>query len=236
MSIQQDNFKAIADKIREKTGETDLIKPSDFASKIEDVYVAGQNAGGGGGSYEQGFKDGKQAERDAFWESLQKGGARSDYTYAFMNWSDDIYNPKYPLEGALNQCLASSTITDTLVDMRVIYTKTALCATIFQNCRQLKTIRYIEFSPYADLRNTIFYNCDALENLTVGGTINSNNFDVHWSTKLSHDSLMSIINALADKSQDTSGTKWVCTLGTANLEKLTNEEIAIATEKGWTLA
>ncbi len=233
MSEQQEKFKAIADAIREKTGTSDLIKPSDFASKIEDVYTAGQNAGGGG--YDEGFEDGKFAERDAFWDSFQKNGTRTDYAYAFMNWSDDIYHPKYPIEGSLNQCLASSTITDTLVDMKVVYTKTTMCATIFQNCRQLKTIRSIEFSPYADLRNTIFLYCDALENLTVCGTINSNNFDVHWSEKLSHDSLVSIINALADKTTDTSGTEWVCTLGTVNLEKLTNEEIAIATGKGWRL-
>lgn len=236
MSIQQDNFKAIADKIREKTGTTELIKPLDFASKIDDVYAAGQNSGGGGGSYDQGFADGKQAKQDAFWNSFQKNGTRTDYSYAFMYWSDDIYNPKYPIEGSINQCLAYSTITDTLVDMRVIYTKTTVCATIFQNCRQLKTIRYIEFSPYADLRNTIFQNCDALETLKVGGTINSNNFDVHWSTRLSHDSLMSIIDALADKTSDTSGTEWVCTLGTDNLNKLSAAEIAVATGKGWVLA
>lgn len=213
-----------------------LIAIAENEQRVFDAgYEKGASEGGGGGSYDQGFADGKIAERDAFWESLQKGGTRTEYAYAFMNWSDDIYHPKYPIEGSINQCLASSTITDTLVDMRVIYTKTTLCATIFQNCRQLKTIRYIEFSPYADLRNTIFYNCDALENLTVGGTINSNNFDVHWSTKLSHDSLISILNALANKKQDTSGTEWVCTLGTTNLNKLTDAEKAIATEKGWRL-
>lgn len=41
MSIQQGKFKQIADKIREKLGTQDLIKPSDFVNKIDDVYKAG---------------------------------------------------------------------------------------------------------------------------------------------------------------------------------------------------
>lgn len=54
-------------------------------------------------------------------------------------------------------------------------------------------------------------------------------------TNLTHDSLMSIINGLKDYSG--TGTTHTCTLGSTNLAKLTDEEIAIATEKkGWTLA
>jgi hypothetical protein len=60
------------------------------------------------------------------------------------------------------------------------------------------------------------------------------NIDLHWSTKLTYESLMSIINALKDFS-GTGGTR-TCTLGEANLAKLTDAEKAIATEKGWTLA
>ena len=41
MSVQQEKFTEIADAIRAKTGETDLIKPSEFAGKVKDVYDAG---------------------------------------------------------------------------------------------------------------------------------------------------------------------------------------------------
>lgn len=75
-----------------------------------------------------------------------------------------------------------------------------------------------------------------LENLTIEGTIGKNGFNVQWSPLLTHDSLMSIVNALQDKTADTSGTSWVVTLGATNIAKLTDEEKAIATEKGWTLA
>ena len=44
MSIQQEKFKAIANKIREKTGTTEAIKPNNFVDKIEDVYQAGKQS------------------------------------------------------------------------------------------------------------------------------------------------------------------------------------------------
>ena len=50
------------------------------------------------------------------------------------------------------------------------------------------------------------------------------------STKLTHDSLMSIINNLA-----TVSTTQKLTIGSTNLAKLTDDEKAIATNKGWTL-
>ncbi|MBO5955586.1 MAG: hypothetical protein J6Q10_02165, partial [Clostridia bacterium] len=70
----------------------------------------------------------------------------------------------------------------------------------------------------------------------ITGKIGKNGFSVSDSKKLSYDSLMSIINALKDYSTDTSGTTYTVTLGTTNLAKLTNEEKAIATQKGWSLA
>ena len=84
--------------------------------------------------------------------------------------------------------------------------------------------------------NGIFTQCVKLENLTIEGTIGQNGFHVSDCTKLTHDSLMSIIGALKDYSADTSGTSWVVTLGETNLAKLSDEEKAIATGKGWTLA
>ena len=74
-----------------------------------------------------------------------------------------------------------------------------------------------------------------IESIVINGTIGQNGFNVQRSTKLSHESLVSIINALKDYSGDTSGTEWVCTLGADNIAKLTNEEQQIAYDKGWNL-
>ena len=74
--------------------------------------------------------------------------------------------------------------------------------------------------------------CEALEHLTIEGAIKLNGMNLSASTKLTHDSIMSVINALETK---TSGT-WTVTFGATNLAKLTAAEKAIATGKGWTLA
>lgn len=82
--------------------------------------------------------------------------------------------------------------------------------------------------------NKAFDNASNLEEIRFEGLIDNNGLDFQWSTKLSHDSLMSIINALKDYSG--SGTAYTVTLGTTNLAKLTDAEKLIATQKGWTLA
>lgn len=68
--------------------------------------------------------------------------------------------------------------------------------------------------------------------LLDGTKIGMNGFNVQWSP-LSHDSLMSIINALKDYSNDTSGTTWKITLGSDNIAKLSAEELNIIHDKGW---
>lgn len=77
-----------------------------------------------------------------------------------------------------------------------------------------------------------FYNAKSLKNVTFEGVIGSSGFNFTQSTLLTHDSIMSVINALETK---TSGT-WTVTFGTTNLAKLTAAEKKIATDKGWTLA
>jgi hypothetical protein len=81
--------------------------------------------------------------------------------------------------------------------------------------------------------SSAFNGSTGLVNLTIYGTIGQNGFNVAACTQLTHDSLMSIINALKDYS--TIGGTHTITLGTVNLAKLTDAEKAIATQKGWTL-
>lgn len=81
----------------------------------------------------------------------------------------------------------------------------------------------------------MFYVLD-LEVCNFEGVIAKNGLDLRrCENRINHDSLMSVINCLKDYSTDTSGTVWKVTLGATNLAKLTAEEKAIATGKGWTL-
>jgi hypothetical protein len=104
----------------------------------------------------------------------------------------------------------------------------------FRNCGKLHTIAVIR-STAETMYNGAFTNCTSLENITISGVIGQNGLNVSTCTKLTHDSLMSIINALEDYSEDTSGTVWKVTLGTANIKKLTDAEQEIANNKGWVI-
>ncbi len=81
-----------------------------------------------------------------------------------------------------------------------------------------------------------FRDLPALEEIRFEGKIGQNGFNIQWSKKLSRESLLNIIEALQDKSQDTSGVVWLVTLGPENLEKLTENELAIIENKGWQYA
>ena len=105
----------------------------------------------------------------------------------------------------------------------------------FASCSDLVTIDKIKLATISGTFSGVFDSTPMLENITFEGEINRNGLSFKTSTKLTHDSLLNILNALADYADDTSGTSWVLTLGTANLAKLTDLEKAIATEKGWTL-
>lgn len=77
-----------------------------------------------------------------------------------------------------------------------------------------------------------FANCSALQDLTIYNLPNINLTDAGFSkcTSLTLQSLQNIINALP---VTTSGYR--CTIGTTNLNKLSDADIQIATDKGWTL-
>lgn len=66
----------------------------------------------------------------------------------------------------------------------------------FSYCRKLKTIDKIilKTGSRGEFTSTAFINCDALENVTFEGLITSD-VDIHWSTKLSENSIESLLNA-----------------------------------------
>ena len=131
----------------------------------------------------------------------------------------------------VNQCFAYSKFTALpAIDLTSV---SGIVSKLYYSCPYLETIEKIKIHENIGIDGW-FYNNRELVNLTIEGAIGQNGFDVHWSTKLSKDSLMSIINALYDYKN--SGKTYTVTFGTENLAKLTDAEKAIATQKGWTLA
>lgn len=68
---------------------------------------------------------------------------------------------------------------------------------MFNSCSTLRTIRKLTFPDKTFNTSNIFYNCSALEEITIGGTIACDGLDLHWSTNLNKASITSFINALS---------------------------------------
>lgn len=204
------------------------------------------------------YEAGQKSEYDHFWDNYQENGARTHYSRAFggVGWTSEIYKPKYPLrptnalmmycgctiaghmEVDFSQC---SELTQTFQDAKQVTSLGIIDARnvnslprTFQSMHNCVSIQKLILKDDGSqtFNNTLAY-CYELVDIVIEGLIGNNGFSVSNSTKLSHDSLMSIINALQDKTSV--GDTWTVTLGKTNLEKLTDAEKAIATQKGWTL-
>ena len=98
----------------------------------------------------------------------------------------------------------------------------------FYYCDNLKAIPALDLSAVTSYHNAFYY-CTALEGFHATGMKAS--FSLAQSTNLSENAIVEILNNLASVS-----STQTLTLGSTNLAKLTDEEKAIATGKGWTLA
>lgn len=110
----------------------------------------------------------------------------------------------------------------------------------FSNCHSLQNLEQLDGNKTTNVRN-MFANAKTLENfggiLNLGKaytstTVNYTNYTLNLSSApLTHESLMNVINGLY-----TIKTAQSLVLGANNLAKLTSDEIAIATSKGWNVS
>lgn len=119
-------------------------------------------------------------------------------------------------------------------------------AQMFAMCNKLTSIPQLDMSSGKKFTNML-QNCSNLT--TLGGFVdlgkaflpsasaNYSNYRLNLSSsnKLTHDSLMNIINNLYDIATAGVQTQQLV-LGSTNLAKLSADEIAIATNKGWTVS
>ena len=101
----------------------------------------------------------------------------------------------------------------------------------FYYCSSLTTLVLPDgFGQNATKTSRCFYSCSALTTIT-GNPNFKVSIDLSRSPNLTHDSLMVIINGL-----QTIETTQTLTIGSTNLEKLSEEDKKVASDKGWTLA
>ena len=126
--------------------------------------------------------------------------------------------------------------------------KVTSMTSMFQNCEKIADIQLLDATKVTSLAN-IFNGCTNLTNLgglkdlgkaftrTTAG-YNYYKLDLSTCEKLTHESLMNVINNLYDLNETYTALgktlyRQSLVLGSVNMAKLTSNEIAIATNKGW---
>ena len=102
---------------------------------------------------------------------------------------------------------------------------------MFGGCSKLVSVPLMDFGKAEQLRYMLSA-CSELTDLK-GFTNLAVNLDLSSSRKLTTESILNVINEAKDLSETGSAT---LTLGNTNIAKLTEEQIAIASAKGWTIA
>lgn len=108
---------------------------------------------------------------------------------------------------------------------------TKIMTTAFYMCEALKSINLP--NSLLSINNVCFYGCSSLENVTIEEGFNCDGLILSESTRYTAETIVSWLEALADR---TGQATFTLTIGTTNLNKLTAEQKAIATNKNWTLA
>lgn len=158
-----------------------------IASQMQPTYEEAKN------SYEKGYKDGENNK--SFWNLYQDNGNRRNYDYAFAGsgWTDEVYNPKYPII-VLESCedvFNGSQVTDVKVP---IILGEGIEGFFFANS-SVKNIPSIETeSEYLDWL-CVFEKAKYLEHIGFNGVINGE-FYLQESPNLDDETLISLVHAL----------------------------------------
>ena len=105
----------------------------------------------------------------------------------------------------------------------------------FHNCSSLVAINSsLNVSSIVSQLDTTFTGCANLEDLEFSGSLKVDTW-LSGAPKLTLDSLLSVIDSLADLNQLAVPTNKKITFGARNKAKLSAAQLALVTDKGWTL-
>ena len=200
-------FTDIANAIRGKKGTTDQIKPINMAEEIT-------NLTSGGGRSLKALLD---ATRSCYYLFNQYKGTSVNGLISYSDTSN-VTN----MSRMFYYCSSLTTIP------QLDTSKVNIMGDMFYNCSSLTTVPQLDMSSVTDMSN-MFYKCSSLKSILLTGM--KTHFNISVSTNFEESDLVTILNNLAT----VTSTKTL-TMGSTNLAKLTDEEKAIAINKGWTLA
>ena len=200
------------------------------AENVPKVYDSGHKVG---------FEEGKIAERSTFWGVFQNYGKSegANYYYAFYTdrFDDTTYNPENDIivaEGITTgrNVFQGCSLTDIKVSFYANSNSANLCFYGASKLKRIPLFYVYETTAY----DRTFQGCGELVELTMGGTIGKNGFDVSACKKLNKASIESIINAL---SKTTSGLTVTFSKTAVNNAFTAEEWDALeATKTNWTIS
>lgn len=205
------------------------------------------------------YEKGRATAMTAFWEALQNHGNGVYQLYRqFYRWTDEAYYPIYPIKSvgsgtSMAQMFYSSYITNTKVPIFAEGFSLGACF----SWSTVETIPLLVVDE-ATVLDTCFNNALEITNLTIEGTL-ACNVAMGSCSKLTRDSILGelateeqiaegknlcaignntyyggIFGALKDFSAE--GTNRTLTLHATARARITEDEIAYAQNKGWTVA
>ena len=207
--IPKDTIDAIEESIQRKRGSDAPIDPSEMPLAIDTIpsSVDGTDVPVGGIYFTKPDSNGNPTECYII-------GYSPNQSYSWTNQIGFAYFPYLKKVEFIN-CKRIASIG----------------SSAFRNCSSLTTINLpnsiTSISVYA------FDGCRSLTDVTVESGFNCNNLNLSVSTRYTAETIVSWLEALADR---TGQTTFTLTIGATNLNKLTAEQKAIATNKNWTLA
>lgn len=117
-----------------------------------------------------------------------------------------------------------------LTNVTIPNSVTSIGKSVFYDCSNLTSVTIP--NSVTSVESDAFLRCINLENVTFEEDFQCSGLDLSGSTKFSVDTMIAMFNALADKTGQTACT---LKLGSTNLAKLSNEQLAVATQKNWIL-
>lgn len=208
------DYQNICDAVREKTGGTTLLRSGELAEEIQNIPTDGN---------------------DAFWDAYQQNGNRVNYYQHFVQdgWNDETFHPKYPIickDGSTHgrSVFYNSRMTVIPVQVQVIGVS---AKEMFNQCTKLETISWLVLENVPDCTG-MFSGCSQLKNLNVEGSIG---VDISFAAAehLTIESMGKIIACLKDLKDQPTQT---LTFHNAAGSKLSQEQIAYAVARNWTVA
>lgn len=250
----------IADKLRDKLGTTNKIRAQDYVNKIDEVYEKGYSDNSGINPDWTNFRyfcyNNNRLDKVVRLKYNDTSKC-TDFGYMYfgsgaMTKAPDIDTSKGTIfDYMYKDCGSIVTIPAhdfskatrlycTFEGCKFLTTVPEInsinCTNfgyMFSGCTKLQKISKINMSKAVTV-GSMFSNTTSLTEIYFDGTINCNYINItSASSGLTHDSLMSLLNALADRSNES--TQYTITIASKNINKLTEEEKSIATDKGWIL-